>query len=75
MKNNRLRYNGHMMRGAKDLPQRALYRALPEGTRNQRRPKSRWAEGVNNDSRALGHVTGRTSLKIEYNGGIISDKH
>jgi hypothetical protein len=43
VKNNRLRYAGHMIRSAEDLPQRALYRAyraVPEGRRNQGRPKS-----------------------------------
>jgi hypothetical protein len=29
VKNNRLRYGGHMIRGDEDLPQRALYRAVP----------------------------------------------
>jgi hypothetical protein len=27
----RLRYAGHMMRGAEGLPQRILFRAMPEG--------------------------------------------
>jgi hypothetical protein len=56
-----------MIRDAEDLPQRALYRAVPEARRNQRRPKSRWADGINSDSRVLGGgVTGRASLEIEY---------
>jgi hypothetical protein len=40
-----------MMRGTEDLPQRALLRAVPEGRRNQGIPKSRYADGVNSDSR------------------------
>jgi hypothetical protein len=50
----RLRYAGHMIRRPEDLPQKALFRAKPIGRRNQRRPKSRWADGVNSDSLALG---------------------
>jgi hypothetical protein len=54
VKSNRMHYAGHMVRGAEDLPQRALFKAVPEGRRNQGRPKSRWADGVNSNSRALG---------------------
>jgi hypothetical protein len=50
----RLRYAGHMIRRPEDLPQKALFRAKPNGRRNQGRPKSRWADGVNCDSLALG---------------------
>jgi hypothetical protein len=46
-KTSRLRYAGHMIRKPEDLPQKALFRAKPYGTRNQGRPKSRWADGVN----------------------------
>jgi hypothetical protein len=53
-KTSRLRYAGHMIRRPKDLPQKALFRAKPNGRRNQGRPKSRWADGVNSDSLALG---------------------
>jgi hypothetical protein len=49
----RLRYAGHMIRRPKDLPQKALFRAKPNGRRNEGRPKSRWADGVNSDSLAL----------------------
>jgi hypothetical protein len=49
-----LRYAGHMIRRYKDLLQKALFRAKPNGRRNQGRPKSRWTDGVNNDSLALG---------------------
>jgi hypothetical protein len=41
MKTSRLRYAGHMIRRPEDLPQKG-------------RPKSRWANGVNSDSLALG---------------------
>jgi hypothetical protein len=54
VKSNRFRYVGHMLRGAEDLPQRTLYRAIPEGRRNQRRPTSRWTDGVNSDIKTLG---------------------
>jgi hypothetical protein len=53
-KTSRLRYAGHMIRRPEDLPQKALFRAKPNGRRNQGRPKSRWADGVNSDSLALG---------------------
>jgi hypothetical protein len=53
-KTNRLRYAGHMIRRPEDLPQKALFRAKPIRRRNQGRPKSRWADGVNSDSLALG---------------------
>jgi hypothetical protein len=46
-KTSRLRYAGHMIRRPEDLPQKALFR-------NQGRPKSRWADGLNSDSLALG---------------------
>jgi hypothetical protein len=49
-----LRYAGPMIRRPKDLPQKALFRAKPNGRRNQVRPKSRWADRVNSDSLALG---------------------
>jgi hypothetical protein len=41
-------------RRSEDLPQKTLFRAEPNGIRNQGRPKSRWVDGVNNDSLALG---------------------
>jgi hypothetical protein len=52
-KTSRLCYTGHMIRRSEDLPQKALFRAKPTGRRNQGRPKSRWADGVNSDSLAL----------------------
>jgi hypothetical protein len=54
MKTSRLCYVGHMIRRPEDLPQKALFSAKPIGRRNQGRPKSRWADGVNSDSLALG---------------------
>jgi hypothetical protein len=53
-KTNRLRYAGHMIRRLEDLPLKTLFRAKPNGRRNQERPKFRWADGVNSDSLALG---------------------
>jgi hypothetical protein len=47
VQSNKLRYVGHMMRGAQDLPQKALLRAVPEGRRNQGRPISRWRDRQN----------------------------
>jgi hypothetical protein len=49
-KTNRLRYAGHIIRRPEDLPQKALFRSKPNGRRNQRRPKSKWSDGVNSDS-------------------------
>jgi hypothetical protein len=53
-KTSRLRYASHMARRLEDLQQRALCRVKPNGRRNQRRPKSSWADGVNRESLALG---------------------
>jgi hypothetical protein len=53
-KTSSLRYADHMIRRPEDLPQKALFRTKPIGRRNQGRPKSRWADGVNSDSLALG---------------------
>jgi hypothetical protein len=50
----RLRNVGHMIRRPKDLPQKVIFRAKPIGRRNQARPQSRWADGVNSDNLALG---------------------
>jgi hypothetical protein len=53
-KTSRLRYAGHMIRRPEDLPQKALiFRAKPNGRRNQGRPKSRWADSVISDGLAL----------------------
>jgi hypothetical protein len=54
MKTSRLRYAGHIIRRPEDLPQKALFRAKLTGRRNQGRPKSRCADGVNSDTLALG---------------------
>jgi hypothetical protein len=44
-----------MIRGAENLPKTYyLFRTVPEGRRNQGRPQSRWADGVNSDSRPFG---------------------
>jgi hypothetical protein len=40
-KTSRLRYAGHIIRRPENLPQKALFRAKPNGGRNQGRPKSR----------------------------------
>jgi hypothetical protein len=53
MNTSRLRYGGHMIRRPEDLSQKALFKAKLIGRRNQGRPKSRWADGVNSDSLAL----------------------
>jgi hypothetical protein len=53
-KTSKLRYAGRMIRRPEDLPQLALFRAKPNGRRNQERPKSRWADEVNRDSLAIG---------------------
>jgi hypothetical protein len=53
-KTSSLRYAGHMIGRPEDLPQKALFKAKPNGRRNLGRPKSRWADGVNSDSLALG---------------------
>jgi hypothetical protein len=52
-KTSKLWYGGHMMRRPEDLPQRALFTAKPNGRRNQGRPKSMRAVGVNSNSLAL----------------------
>jgi hypothetical protein len=52
-KTSRLCYASYMIRRPEDLPQKALFEAKPNGRKNQGRPKSRWADGVNSDSLAL----------------------
>jgi hypothetical protein len=42
-----------MIRKPEDLPQKTLFRAKPIERKNQGRPKSRWADGVNSNSLAL----------------------
>jgi hypothetical protein len=74
VKSNRLRYVEHMIRGTEDLPQRVLFRAVLEGRRNQGRPKSRWADGVNSDSRALRARDWTKFARDRVNGGIFSDR-
>jgi hypothetical protein len=49
-----LRYAGHMIRRPEDLSQKALFRAKPNGRKNQGRPKFSWEDGVNSDSLVLG---------------------
>jgi hypothetical protein len=51
---NRLRYAGHMTRRPEALPQKVIFRAKPIRRKNQGRPKSRWVDGVDSDSLALG---------------------
>jgi hypothetical protein len=53
-KTSRSRYAGYMIRRLEDLPQKATFRAKPNGRRNQRKPKSRWTDGLNSYSLALG---------------------
>jgi hypothetical protein len=53
-KTSRLRYAVHMIKRPEDLPQKSLFRAKPNGRRNQGRPKSGWVDEVNSDSLALG---------------------
>jgi hypothetical protein len=53
-KTSRLRDAGHLIRRPKSLPQKTLFRAKPTRRRNQGRPKSRWADGVNSYSLDLG---------------------
>jgi hypothetical protein len=66
-KTSRLRYAGHMIRRPKDLPQKALFRAKPNRRRNEGRLKSRWADGANSDSLALGARDWRAVLKTGMN--------
>jgi hypothetical protein len=54
VKTSRRRYADHMIKRPEDLPQKAIFIAKPQGTRRQGRPRSRWADGVSSDSRALG---------------------
>jgi hypothetical protein len=54
--------------------QEEVFRAKPNGRRNQGRPKSRWADGVNSDSLALGVKIGRTGLKTGSHGEIFFNR-
>jgi hypothetical protein len=49
-KTSRLCYAGQMIRRPEDLPQKALFRVNPNARRNQEKPKSRWADGVNSNT-------------------------
>jgi hypothetical protein len=42
----RLRYAGHMIRRQEDLPQKDIFRAKPNGRRNQGRPKTKKSRNV-----------------------------
>jgi hypothetical protein len=53
VKTNRLRHAGHMIRRPEDLPQKTIFIARPQGTRRQGRPKFRWVDRVNSNSRAF----------------------
>jgi hypothetical protein len=53
-KTRRLRYAGHLIRRPENLPQKTLFRAKPNRRRNQGRPKSMWADGMNSNSLGLG---------------------
>jgi hypothetical protein len=44
VKTKKLHYAGHMIRKPEDLPQKTIFIAGSQGTRQQRRPKSRWPE-------------------------------
>jgi hypothetical protein len=52
VKSNRLRYAGLIIRGAEDLPQRALFRAVAEGRGTEGRHKFKWTDDVNSNSKA-----------------------
>jgi hypothetical protein len=73
-KTSRLHYAGDTIRRPEDLPQKALFRAKPIGRINQGRPKSRWVDGVNSDSLALGVRNGRTVLKTGSHGKIFLNR-
>jgi hypothetical protein len=45
-KTSRFCYAGHMIRRPEDLPQKALFRAKPNGRRNQERPKTEKSRNV-----------------------------
>jgi hypothetical protein len=53
-KTSRLHYAGQIINPKIYIPQKALFRAKPNGRKNQGRPKSKWADWVNSDSLALG---------------------
>jgi hypothetical protein len=52
VKTNRLRYAGHMIRMPEDLRTEGYFYCKIARNKGQRRPRSRWADGVISDSRA-----------------------
>jgi hypothetical protein len=74
MKSNRFRYAEHMIRRAEYLPKRARFKTMPEGRRKQRRRNLSGRMAFTTIPGTMGLVIGQTSFKIEYNGGIFSDK-
>jgi hypothetical protein len=63
-----------MIRSAEDLPQRALFMPCQKAdeTKPDQNPSERMAETA--ITGPLGPMTGRPSLKLEYNGAISSDR-
>jgi hypothetical protein len=74
MKSNRFRYAEHMIRRAEYLPKRARFKTMPEGRRKQGRRNLSGRMACTTIPGTMGLVIGQTSFKIEYNGGIFSDK-
>jgi hypothetical protein len=70
-KTSRFSYAGHMIKIPEDLPQKTLFRDKPNGRRNQGRPKSRKADGVNSYSLALRVREGTHCGQDRQSGGDI----
>jgi hypothetical protein len=67
VKKTRLRYAGQMIKRPEYLPRKTLFTAKLKGRKNQGRPKSKWANGVNSDSLCSGQaVIERSSSTCFY---------
>jgi hypothetical protein len=68
VKTNRLRYAGHMMKTRRPTTEGCIFIARPKGLRRKGRPKSRWADGVNSESRVVGvpDWTNRTQEREQW---------
>ena len=70
IKSSRLRWEGHVVRmDENNLPKKILW-TNPDGQLWSGRPKSRWIDGVEKDTRKLGCINWRVMPRIEVAGDI-----
>jgi hypothetical protein len=74
VKTNRLRYAGLMIKRPEDLPQKAIFIARPQGTRQREDQNPGGRMGWTAKAGSLGPQIGRTELKIKRNGENFLDR-